>query len=481
MTRRRTGAVALAVISGAQMMFLLDSTIVNIALPHVQSALRFSGPELEWVVTAYSLTYGGLLLLGGRAGDILGRRRMFLAGLALFTVASLAGGCAQAPWQLLASRTAQAVGAACASPAALSLVAGTFPEGPLRTRAISIYSALATSGGGIGLLAGGLITSFASWRWVMFVNVPVGVAMLIAAPRVLGETPRRADRLDVPGALAGTLGVTLLVYALIAAAADESGSAHWTDPGVLAAAAGAVALIAAFVVVERRAAHPLVPLRIFARLTRAGTYLALVLSSTSMFGIFFFLTQFLQRIWHYSPLHCALVYIPLTGLLVYGARLSGTLLPRLGARTLVLGGLGVAAAGMLWLSRIGDSGGYLTGMLVPTGLTYAGLGLTGVPLTLNALASVPERDTGVASGLFTCARQIGGATGLAVLGTVTWTTVAGRGGADDPAALAAGIDRGFLVAAGMTALALVIAAGTMARRPRTRAPDAAPAADRVGR
>ncbi len=468
----RTEWIALTVISVAQMMFLIDATIVNIALPGIRSALGFSGAGLEWVVTSYSLVFGGLLLLGGRAGDVLGRRRIFVAGLALFTVASLVGGFATAPWWLLACRAAQAVGAAAASPAALSLIATTFREGPARNRAVSVYTALATAGGGIGLLAGGLITSYLSWRWVMFVNVPFGAVMILLAPRVLRESDRRGRRFDLPGAVTGTLGVTLLVYALIRSAADRSGRPHWSDPPVLTALAGAVVLIIAFIAIERRSPHPLVPLRIFASALRTGTYLVMALTSTAMFGIFFFSTLFLQQVWHYGPLHTALVYLPSTGLLVYGARASGRLLPRLGARTLVLGGLALASVGMLWLSRIGESGGYLTGMLVPVSLTYLGLGLTGVPLTLGALNGVHERDAGAASGLCSAARQIGGATGLAVLGTVTWTTVAaavirpdspagGRTLADQ--ALATGVDRGFVAATGLTVLALVVAAATMRR------------------
>ncbi len=468
----RTEWIALAVISIAQMMFLIDATIVNIALPSIRSALAFSGAGLEWVVTSYSLVFGGLLLLGGRAGDVLGRRRVFVAGLALFTAASLVGGFATAPWWLLACRAAQAVGAAAASPAALSLIATTFREGPARSRAVSVYTALATAGGGIGLLAGGLITSYLSWPWIMFVNVPFGAVMIVLAPRVLPESDRCGQRIDLPGAVTGTLGVTSLVYALIRSGTDRAGHPHWTDPPVLAALAAAVVLIAAFIAIERRSAHPLVPLRIFASAVRSGTYVVMALSSTALFGIFFFSTLFLQQVWHYGPLHTALVYLPSTAILVYGAKASGQLLPRLGARTLVLGGLVLASVGMLWLSRIGESGGYLTGMLVPVSLTYLGLGLTGVPLTLGALNGVHERDAGIASGLCSASRQIGGATGLAVLGTVTWATVAAttippdsRAGARPVAdqALAAGVDRGFLVATALTVLALAVAVATMRR------------------
>ncbi|MCF6522654.1 MFS transporter [Streptomyces sp. JJ36] len=488
---RRRHTVALAVLSAAQLVFLLDATIVNVALPSIQQALELSGADLEWIVASYSIAFGGLLMLGGRLGDLLGRRRVFAAGLALFTVASLLGGLADTAWLLIACRTAQGIGAAAASPAALALIAVTFPEGPQRDRAVGWYTAVATAGGGVGLLAGGVITGYLSWRWVMFVNVPIGALILAAAPRVLRETPARRGAFDATGALTGTLAALLLVYGLIEGSA-EGGQAGWTTAPVLAALAAAAVLGTVFVLTERRSAAPLVPLRLFADRTRFGTYAVLALISTAMFGIFFFLTLFLQRVWEYEPLDTALVYLPLTCLLVAGAKAGPRLVALLGARLLVCGGLLVAAAGMLWLSRIGASGGWATGMLVPTVLVYSGLGVTGVPLTLAALAQVADEDSGAASGLFSMARQIGGATGLAVLGTVVWATVhttdggagdggAASGGADArtagadavaDAALAAGVERGFLVAAGVTLLALLIAAVTVPRR--TAAKDGPP-------
>ena len=451
-----TRVSALVLISTAQLMLLLDATIVNVALPAIHSTLAFSGSGLEWVVTGYSLAFGGLLLLGGRAGDILGRRRLFVTGLAVFTAASLLGGFATEPWMLLVSRAAQGLGAAAASPAALALIATTFPEGPERNRAIGFYTAVATSGGGIGLLAGGLITTYLSWRWILFVNVPIGALMVALSWKLLPETPRRRGRFDLLGALTGTLGVTLLVYGLINAATDDTGRAHWADPDVLATLAASVALLAAFVLVERRAVNPLVPLRIFADRARAGTYLILVLDSTAMFGIFFFLTLFLQQVWRYTPLETALVYLPLTCLLIAATKLGGLLLGTLGARTLVIGGLVLAAAGMLWLAGIGDSGGYWTGMFAPTVLTYFGLGITSVPLTAAALAGISDEDSGIASGLFSTARQVGGATGLAVLGTVVWASAA-------RSSLSVAAGHGFAVAAGLTVLSAVVAAVTVPR------------------
>ncbi|AXK31917.1 MFS transporter [Streptomyces armeniacus] len=475
---RRRRSVALAVLSAAQLMFLLDATIVNVALPSIQRSLELSGSDLEWVVASYSIAFGGLLMLGGRLGDLLGRRRVFLGGLLLFTVASLLGGFAQESWLLVVCRTAQGVGAAAASPAALSLITVTFPEGPQRERAVGWYTAVATAGGGVGLLAGGLITAYVSWRWVMFVNVPLGALLLAATPRVLPETPRKRGAFDTAGALTGTLAALLLVYGLINGSGEDG---SWTSPTVLGSLGGAAVLVPAFVVVERRSAQPLVPLRLFAHRARFGTYAVLALISTAMFGIFFFLTLFLQRVWEYSALDTALVYIPLTCLLVVGAKVAAPLAAAVGARRLVCAGLLVAAAGMLWLAGIGDADGWATGMLVPSVLIYTGLGVTGVPLTLAALADVRDEDSGAASGLFSMARQIGGATGLAVLGTVVWSSVHSAdhtGGAET--ALADGIGRGLVAAAAVTLLALLIAAATMPGR-RAAAASAAVAAPTAGK
>jgi EmrB/QacA subfamily drug resistance transporter len=465
------GRVALITLSVAQLMFLLDATIVNVALPSIQESMRLTGPALEWVVTGYSLPFGGLLLLGGRAGDILGRRRVFVAGLVLFTAASLLGGLAVTSWWLLVCRAAQGIGAAAAYPATLALITATFPDGPARHRALGTFNAIAGSGGAIGLLAGGVITTYLSWRWVMFVNVPIGLFIIVTAPRVLPETDRHAGRFDLAGALTVTSGLTLAVYGLISGATDQTGRSHWADPAVLASLCAAVALLIAFVVVERRSRRPLVPLRIFADRSRSGTYIVAILLNTAMFGIYFFLTLFVQRIWGFSPLRTAVVYIPLSALLVATSWAGARVVGRLGVRALILVGLAIAVAGMAWMSRIGDSSGYATGLLVPAILTYGGIGLTTVPLTLAAVARVAAKDSGLASGLFSSARQMGGATGLAVLGTVTWTTVAdaSRGARPAPGtlvpglpfsthALITGIERGFAVAAAITALALIAAA-----------------------
>jgi len=452
--------LALWVISVAQLVFLLDATVVNVALPAIQRALGFSDAGLAWVVTAYSVAFGGLLLLGGRAGDILGLRRVFVAGLVLFSVASLLGGLAQDGWQLLVCRALQGVGAAGASPAALSLIAATFPEGPPRARALGAYTAIASIGSPLGLVAGGAITTWLSWRWVLLVNVPIGIALVLLAPRALPEPATRSGRFDLTGAVTGTLGVTLLVYGVLRAATDSSGVSHWTDPAVVGTLVSSMVLLAGFVAVERRAAQPLVPLRIFADRQRSGTYLVLVLSSTAMFGVYFFMTLFLQRVWGYSAATTALVYIPMSLVLMGAARGSAKLVGPLGARNLTLVGLVLAAAGLAWLAAIDATDGYLLGLFLPTLLVYAGFGLTQVPLTLTALAGVAPGETGLASGVFSAARQVGGAVGLAALGTVAWAGAtglpAGAGGA-----LATGAGRGFLGAAVITAVAAVLTAVTL--------------------
>lgn len=468
---------AVTILSVAQLMFLLDATIINIALPAIQQAMRLSGPALEWMVTAYSVPFGGLLLLGGRAGDIVGRRRVFIGGLVLFTAASALGGLAPASWWLLACRAAQGVGAAAAYPTTLALITATFPDGARRQRAIGICTVIAGLGNVVGPLAGGIIVSYLSWRWVMFVNVPVGALLLATASRVLPETLPEPDRFDAVGALSVTGGVVLAIYALITGAAGQDGQAHWASPAVVACLAAAVVLLIVFVVAERRSANPLIPLRVFLDRGRSGCYVVSVLLSTSMFGIVFFMTLFVQRVWGYSPLRTGIIYLPLALVLLGGIWSGGRLVSKTGIRFLLFGGLAVGAVGMAWLSRIGTGSNYVTGLLLPSAVTYAGLGLAMVPLTAAAVARFDPRDAGLASGLFSAARQVGGAAGLAVLGTVTWSAAAAAGAPHSPAApvtnvaLTAGIERGFAAAAAIVMLALLVAVVTSS--PKTGTPASA--------
>jgi EmrB/QacA subfamily drug resistance transporter len=469
-------------------MVVLDATIVNVALPHIQTALGFSGSGLEWVVNAYTLTFGGLLLLGGRAGDILGRRRVFIAGIILFSLASLLGGFATSQAWLLTARAIQGVGGAIVAPTALSLVTTNFPEGRPRNRAMGVYSAMSIGGIAVGLLAGGLLTTYASWRWVLFVNVPIGIAVALLAPRVLGESQRHPGRFDLPGAITGTLGLAALVYGLSSAATGANGVSQWGDTKVLASLAAAVVLLASFIIIETRSPHALMPMRIFRNRSRSGAYLIMLCIGTAMFGMFFFLTIFVQTVWGYSALKTGVAYLPMVAVIMAGAGLSTQLVPRIGARPLLLAASAVATGGMFWLSRITEHSSYVSGLLGPMLVTAAGLGLLFMPLTLVALSKVEDRDAGLASSLVNTGQQVGGSIGLAVLGTVAWTVVANTARNSAAAAkaaavaaakaghplhltaaqakaaqagiydhaLAIGFSRGFEVSAGIMLLALVV-------------------------
>jgi EmrB/QacA subfamily drug resistance transporter len=419
--------LALVVIATAQLMVVLDATIVNVALPDIQKALGFSGSGLEWVVNAYALTFGGLLLLGGRAGDILGRRRVFIAGIVLFSVASLLGGFANSEAWLLAARALQGVGGAIVAPTALALVTTTFPEGPPRNRAMGVYAAMSIGGAAVGLIAGGLLTTYLSWRWVLFVNVPIGVVVALLAPRAVAASPRstRTSRrgFDIPGAITSTLGLAALVYGLSSAATTANGVSHWGDTKVIVSLVAAVVLLAVFLIIESRSKHALMPLRIFRNRNRSGAYLIMLCVGTAMFGMFFFLTVFVQTVWGYSALKTGVAYLPMVATIMVMAGVSAQLVPRIGARPLLLAGSAIGTGGMFWLSRINEHSTYAGGLLGPLIVTAAGLGMLFMPLTLIALSKVEDRDSGLASSLLNTGQQVGGSIGLAVLGTVAWTVV----------------------------------------------------------
>src|SRR6202453_4593451 len=308
---RRLG-LALAVIAAAQLMVVLDSTIVNVALPHIQRALGFSDTNLEWVVNAYALAFGGLLLLGGRSGDLRGRRRVFIAGIVLFSVASLAGGFATDQAWLLTARVIQGIGGAFAAPTALALIAVTFPEGRPRNRAMGVYAAMSVGGAAVGLVAGGLLTTYASWRWVMFVNVPIGIVVAVLALRVLPESERRSGRFDLPGAVTVTAGVAALVYGLSNAATTQNGVSHWGDTKVIISLVAAVVLLVAFVFIEVRSKHALLPMRVLRNRNRSRSYLVMLLLGTALVGMFFFLTLFVQDVWLYGALQAGMAFLPVT-------------------------------------------------------------------------------------------------------------------------------------------------------------------------
>jgi EmrB/QacA subfamily drug resistance transporter len=477
---RRLG-LALVVIATAQLMVVLDATIVNVALPHIQQALGFTGSGLEWVVNAYALTFGGFLLLGGRAGDILGRRRVFIAGVILFSVASLLGGFATSQAWLLGARALQGVGGAIVAPAALSLVTTTFPEGPPRNRAMGVYAAMSIGGAAVGLIAGGLLTTYFSWRWVLFVNVPIGIVVALMATRALSESKRRPGRFDLPGAITATLGLVALVYGLTEAGTTPNGVSHWGDTKVIVSLVAAVVLLASFVLIEARSSHALMPLRIFRNRNRSGAYLIMLCVGTALFGMFFFLTIFVQTVWGYSALKTGIAYLPMVATIMLMAGVSTQLVPRIGARPLLLAASAITTGGMFWLSRITEHSTYAGGLLGPMMVTAAGLGLLFMPATLVALSKVEDKDAGLASSLVNTGQQVGGSIGLAVLGTVAWTVVADtarRSAATAAAAaraghplhgtaaqlktsiydhaLAVGFSRGFEVSAGIMLLALII-------------------------
>ncbi|MEH0474535.1 MFS transporter [Streptomyces sp. B21-097] len=415
--------MALLVIASCQLMVVLDITIVNIALPDIQRSLDFSTTSLAWVVNAYTLTFGGLLLLGGRTGDILGRRRMFVCGVLLFVLASLLGGLAQNEGQLLAARALQGVGGAIASPTALSLVSTTFREGPARNRAFGVFAAVSAGGGAIGLLAGGILVEYLNWRWVLFVNVPIGLLIALATPHYIKESERHPGHFDLTGALTSTVGMVLLVYGFIRAAQEG-----WRDPYTIASFAAAVVVLALFVLVERRSRQPITPLHMFADRNRAGTYGIMLCLAAAIFGMFFFLTLFVQDVLGFSPLAAGFAFLPVSAVIAVGAGLASRFLPRFGPKPFMVAGAVLAAGGLSWLTLTDVHSTYLGSVLGPMLVFSLGMGMEFVSLTLMALSNVAPRETGAASGLLNATQQVGGSLGLSIL--VTMYGTASRNEAD---------------------------------------------------
>lgn len=415
-TPEKRPGVVLAVIVITQLMVILDGTVVTIAMPRIQEALDFSPSSLSWIQNAYALAFGGLLLLGARAGDLLGRRRVFIAGVGIFTLASLLGGLAPSAELLLAARVLQGVGGAIAAPAALTLLMLTFREGPERLKALGLYSLVSSGGASIGLVVGGMLTNWVSWRWGLFINVPIGIGLVFAARHYLAETPAQAGKFDVTGALTSTLGITALVYGFI-----RVGEAGWTAPEVLVAFAIGVVLLGVFAVVERRATHPITPLRLFADRDRVAAYLTMLLVVGTMFGMFFFLTQYLQGVLGFSPLAAGLAFLPMTSLLFTASRTVPRLIGRIGSGKLMITGAVSVVAGMLWLTQVAVDSTYAAAVVGPLVLFGLGAGMIFIPLTGRALAGVLPDDAGAASGLLNVLQQVGGALGLGILVTVFGT------------------------------------------------------------
>ncbi|RZS90877.1 EmrB/QacA subfamily drug resistance transporter [Motilibacter rhizosphaerae] len=451
----RRGLV-LAVILLTQLMVVLDGTIVNVALPELQRALDFTPARLSWVLNAYALTFGGLLLFGARCGDVLGRRRTFLLGISVFTIASLLGGLATSDVLLLAARALQGVGGALAAPAALTLLATTYPDPRERLRAIGLYAAVSVGGAATGLLAGGVLTEYASWRWVFLVNLPFGIAALVGGAALLRETPRTRLPFDLTGALSSTLGVGALVYGLV-----ESTSAGWSSVRTLAPLAAGTALIVVFVLAERAAAQPILPLRLLASPSRSGANAARGLLYAGAYGMFFYLTQYLQGVRGFSPVEAGLSFLPLPlSVFTLSQLTTRVLVGRFSARTLMLTGLGISTVGLALDTRLSPTTPYAM-VLLSLVLFGAGNGISFVTLTGAAIADVAPEDAGAASGLVNVSQQLGAALGVALLVTVFGD--AGSLGASTLAGAARfthGVDHVFAGAALLALSSLVMVALT---------------------
>ncbi|AGL16837.1 MFS transporter [Actinoplanes sp. N902-109] len=430
--------LALAVIAVSQLLIVLDATIVNIALPTAQQDLGISDANRQWMITAYTLAFGGLLLLGGRIADFTGRKRAFIIGLLGFAAASALGGLAQNAEMLFAARALQGAFGALMAPAALSLLTVTFTDARERARAFGVYGAIAGGGGAVGLLMGGVLTEYASWRWTLLVSTPIAIIAALAAVRFVGESRAAGNtRYDLPGALTSTLGLVALVYGFTKASEDGWGSA--TTVGYLIAAA---VLLVAFVVIERRSSHPLLPMRVILDRNRGGAYLAALLIGSGLFGVFLFLTFYLQATLGYSALMSGVAFLPFTFGIIAGAGVSAQLQTRVGPRLLMTGGLLLSAIGMVMLTRIGVDTGFWSHVFPAELVMSFGMGVTFGPMSNTALVGVADHDAGVASALINTTQQIGGSLGTALLNTIFTSAVAGyltdhAAGATNPAALQA--------------------------------------------
>ena len=453
----------LVVVTLGQFMVILDATIVNVALPTIQKGLHFSTDNLQWVVNAYTLTFGGFLLLGGRAGDLFGRKRLFIAGTVLFSFASLLNGFAGSAAVLVAGRALQGLGGALIAPAALSVITTSFADGRDRTLALGVWSAVAVGGGAVGLLLGGIITQLISWQWVFFVNVPVGLATVLLALRFVPESraPGAGRGVDVGGAIAITAGLMVLVYALV-----NAQSAGWVSGQTLGLAAVSFALLATFVVLELRLKQPLIRLGIFRLRSLTSANLVMLIVAAGMFGMFFFASIYVQEVLGYSPIRAGLAFLPVTAGIIAGAGLSQQLIRRIGVRNVGVVGMVIASGGLILLSRIPVHGTYLGDLFPGLMLMAFGLGLTFVPLTLIATTNVDEGDAGLASGLLNTSQQLGGALGLAVLSTAaanaTGSALSGLTAAPSAAVRVSALVTGFRAAFLISAVLLFVGAALLA-------------------
>lgn len=450
--------LVLILVCFAQFMVVVDATVVNVALPSIQADLGFSAADLPWVVNAYTLVFGGFLLLGGRAADLIGRKRLFLAGVSLFTVASALNGLAGSQEMLIGARALQGLGAAMVSPAALSIITTTFEDGPERTRALGVWSGIIAGGAAFGLLLGGVLTEALSWPWVFFVNVPVGIVVAVAATRFIRES-RTDERtgFDIAGSVTVTAGLTLLTYAIVKAEAWG-----WGGTNTLVLGGIAVALLVAFVFIERRSASPLVALRIFSIRTLSVANAVMLLIGGALFSMFYFGSIYVQEILGFSPLQAGLAFLPMSAGIVVGAGMAQGLIGRVGVKPVALGGMVVATAGLVLMAGVSADGTYLTDVLPGIALISLGMGNVFVPLTLAATTNVDDDHAGLASGIFNTSQQIGGALGLAVLSTLAADRTDAVGGT--PTALVEGFQTAFAVGAGMMAAGVIALALLLRRR-----------------
>ena len=479
----RNGGLALAVICIAQLMVVLDATVVNVALPSIRRDLHFSLDDLTWVVTAYSLAFGGLLLFGGRTGDLFGRRRMFMIGIGIFATASLVGGFADSVPTLIIARAAQGAGGAIAAPTALALLATTFTEPAARARAFGVFAAMAASGGALGLLLGGVLTDYASWRWALFINAPIGAIVLFLAPRVLNESQGSGTKLDLPGAISVTAGMSILVYGLTKAASDG-----WDSTVTIVTLAIAAVLLVTFVLIEHVSSHPLMPFRIFADRNRTGAYLIMLFLASALFTTFYFLAQYLQTVHGWSPFHTGVGFLPMPMTIMFmSIVVVRRLVPTVGIRPFLTVGPIFAIAAMISFTRLDASSSYwpFLGSILLLGV---GMGCSFVPLTMTAVNGVAPHETGLASALLNTGQQVGGAIGLAAFGTIFAHASADRAGelgaraataAGQADAFIAGQQHAFEAAIVVTVIAL-IASLTLIRvnkvaPPAAAAPAAVPA------
>jgi EmrB/QacA subfamily drug resistance transporter len=447
--------LALVLLSAAQFVVVLDASIVNVALPSIGKALDFSQENLSWIVNAYVLTFGGFLLLGGRTADLLGRRRVFMAGLMLVAVASLAAGFAATEGQLIAARAAQGLGAAIISPAALSIVTTIFRDGAERNKALGVWGAVAGSGGAAGVLLGGILTDGLGWEWVLWVNVPVSLIAFVLTPRLIAESRAtdEARAFDVAGAVSVTAALSILVYAVVDA--ESAGWGSGKTIGLLALSAG---LLAAFVAIELRARKPLVPFSIFRIRTLTGANVVGLLVGASLFSMFYFISLYMQQVLGYSAIHAGLSYLPLALTIMASAGIASGLVTKVGYKPVLAIGLLFIVAGLTWFSRVSVGGGFTTDILGPSLLAAAGLGFSFVTTTIAAVAGVEEKESGLASGLINTSQQIGGALGLAVLSSVATSHTAGvlADGSGPKDALTEGFQAAFLGGAAIAALGFVL-------------------------